>query len=107
MNKTFKEKALRNASRYSVEELEHAYATGYSLILLSYNFRTFRQLAEELALVKSILNKRGIKVVKLNDRVRFEDALVHSPIKMIIPTVDELLALPLPPDLPKHGYLNK
>jgi hypothetical protein len=35
------------------------------------------------------------------------DYLAHSPCKMKVPSISALLSMPLPTDLPKHGYLTK
>jgi hypothetical protein len=34
------------------------------------------------------------------------DKKAHEPVTMKIPTPSELLAMPVPTDLPKHGYLT-
>jgi hypothetical protein len=35
------------------------------------------------------------------------DYLAHSPCKMKVPSLSAILSMPLPSDLPKHGYLTK
>ncbi len=113
MNKEYKAAILPHLKTLHTQELQRGILNGILLSAFAPDFHTLRAVVEEMSLLKRELKARGIKTVKEDTpsglRLRFEkaeDTFAKQPVKMIIPTITELLSMPLPTDLPPHGYLT-
>lgn len=115
MNKEYKDKILPRLKKVSKEDLQRGLINGIMMASLvpDSDFHSFRHIGEEMFLIKKELKARGIKTIKKDTEqgifLSFEpmpDELAKAEVKMKIPTITELLAMPLPTDLPKHGYIT-
>lgn len=115
MNKEYKDKILPRLKKVSKEDLQRGLINGIMMASLvpDSDFHSFRHIGEEMFLIKKELKARGIKTIKKDTEqgvfLSFEpmpDELAKAPVKMVIPSVDQLIHGPIAPDLPKHGYLS-
>lgn len=106
---------VKNLDTNMLKECIYLGFTSLSIASIMSNKKKFVGIGKELYLLQQELKQRGIALKKVKDEegvnmsfVPYTKPDLHAKadVTMTIPTFSELMSMPLPTDLPKHGYLT-